>query len=191
MMDIPPPTCKKAYANSNESVLAASKKAIKEERFAASADLHALAAAGILVVPPPLVEDDSDSESDEEEDEGDCDPDDCEGTSDLSDDEDTQSRHPGGVESIDVTVTYDGTWSKRGFTAQYGVGVVAAWDTGRVLDTKVMSGLVLNIELNSTLMSFIDGMKRTRPAVNRIILGRLRQWKLQRQLSCGSGQRHA
>ena len=37
-----------------------------------------------------------------------------------------------------MTVTYDGTWSKRGFTALYGVGVVAALDTGRVLDTQVM-----------------------------------------------------
>ena len=98
--------------------------------------LHALAAAGKLFVPPPLVEADSDSESEEVaqvDDEGDCDPDDY-----ISDDEDTQLRRPGG-EPIDVTVTYDGTWSKRGFTALYGAGVVAAWDTGRVLDTKVMS----------------------------------------------------
>ena len=78
---------------------------------------------------------------------------------------DTQSRRPGGVEPIDMTVTFDGTWSKTGFTAQYGAGVVAAWDTGRVLRVDIV-GLVLNIELNSTLMSFSDGMKRTRPAVN-------------------------
>ena len=38
------------------------------------------------------------------------DSDDCEGTSDLSDHEDTESCRPGGVEPIDVTVTYDGTW---------------------------------------------------------------------------------
>ena len=66
----------------------ASKKSVLEERFAASAALHAMAAAGTLFVPPPLVEADSDSESEGEEDEDDCDPDDCEGTSDLSDDED-------------------------------------------------------------------------------------------------------
>ena len=50
------------------------------------------------------------------------DSDDGEGTSDLSDHENAQSRRPGGVEPIYVTVTYDGTWSKRGFTALYGVG---------------------------------------------------------------------
>ena len=91
-----------------------------------------------MFVPPPLVE--ADNEPVEVEvavaDNGDCDPGDCVGT--LHDDEDTQSHCPGG-EPIDVTVTYDGTWSKRGFTALYGTGVVASWDTGRVLDTAVMS----------------------------------------------------
>ena len=43
--------------------------------------------------------------------------------------------------------------------------MVAAWDTGRVLRVDIV-GLVLNVELNYTLMSFSDGMKRTRPAVN-------------------------
>ena len=51
MMDIPPPTCKKSYGNSNKLVLEASKKAVKEERFAASAELHALAADGTLFLP--------------------------------------------------------------------------------------------------------------------------------------------
>ena len=31
---------------------------------------------------------------------------------------------------LDITVTCDGTWSKRGFTAMYGVVVVASWETG-------------------------------------------------------------
>ncbi len=42
-------------------------------------------------------------------------------------------------EPLDVTVTFDGTWSKRGYTALYGVCVVMSWDTGRVLDTVVLS----------------------------------------------------
>ena len=67
------------------------------------------------------------------------DSDDGEGTSDLSDHEDAQSRRPGGVEPIDVTVTFDGTWSKRGFTALYGVGVVTSLDRGRILDTCTLS----------------------------------------------------
>ena len=33
----------------------------------------------------------------------------------------------------DVTVTCDGTWSKRGFTATNGVVVVIAWSTGKIL----------------------------------------------------------
>ncbi len=41
--------------------------------------------------------------------------------------------------SVDITVTFDGTWSKRGYTANYGAVVVISWDTGRVLDTHVLS----------------------------------------------------
>ena len=33
---------------------------------------------------------------------------------------------------LDITVTCDGTWSKRGFTALYGVVVVASWDSGQL-----------------------------------------------------------
>ena len=43
------------------------------------------------------------------------------------------------TEPLDVTVTFDGTWSKRGFTALYGIVVVISWDTGRVLDSHLMS----------------------------------------------------
>ena len=42
-------------------------------------------------------------------------------------------------EVIDVCVTWDGTWSKRGFTALYGVVVVASWDSGQVLDCELLS----------------------------------------------------
>ena len=38
-----------------------------------------------------------------------------------------------------VTVTCDCTWSKRGFTAPYGVAMVISWDTGEVLDCEVLS----------------------------------------------------
>ena len=44
---------------------------------------------------------------------------------------------PNGI--IDVTVTSDGTWSKRGFTALYGVVVVMSWDSGQVLDAVALS----------------------------------------------------
>ena len=41
---------------------------------------------------------------------------------------------------VDVRVSVDGTWSKRGgYTALYGVVVVAAWETGQVLDYEILS----------------------------------------------------
>lgn len=43
------------------------------------------------------------------------------------------------MDIIDVTVTCDGTWSKRGFTATYGVVVVIAWESGQVLDYEIKS----------------------------------------------------
>ena len=61
MMDMPPPICTKAYANCNKLILAASNKEVMKEQLAASAELHAMAAAGTLFVPPPLVETDIDS----------------------------------------------------------------------------------------------------------------------------------
>ncbi len=39
----------------------------------------------------------------------------------------------------DVTVTCDGPWSRRGFTATYGVVAVLSWETGQVLDVVVLS----------------------------------------------------
>ena len=38
-----------------------------------------------------------------------------------------------------IVVTCDGTWSKRGFTALYGVIVVTSWESGKVLDTEVLT----------------------------------------------------
>ena len=35
---------------------------------------------------------------------------------------------------VDIAVTYDGTWSKRGHTANYGFGFVISVETGQVLD---------------------------------------------------------
>ena len=38
-----------------------------------------------------------------------------------------------------ICVSYDGTWMKRGFTSQYGVGVAIDTLTGLVIDYEVMS----------------------------------------------------
>ena len=65
----------------------------------------------------------------------------CDDQSALCSDEDLSVSYLGRVwssEPLDITVTFDGTWSKRGFTAIYGVVVVVSWDTGRVLDTHVL-----------------------------------------------------
>ena len=40
---------------------------------------------------------------------------------------------------IDMTVRYNGTWQKRGFTARHGVGVAIEVQTGLVVDYEVLS----------------------------------------------------
>ena len=40
---------------------------------------------------------------------------------------------------LDIAVTCDGTWSKRGHTATHGVVVVIAWETGQVLDFEILT----------------------------------------------------
>ena len=40
---------------------------------------------------------------------------------------------------IDITVSYDGTWHKRGFTSHHGVGVAIEVHTGMVIDFEVLS----------------------------------------------------
>ena len=42
-------------------------------------------------------------------------------------------------EVIDVIVTVDGTWQKRGHTSLFGIVVAIAWKTGQVLDIEVLS----------------------------------------------------
>ena len=42
-------------------------------------------------------------------------------------------------EIVNVCVTCDETWSRRGHQAKYGVVVVASWETGLVLDTQILS----------------------------------------------------
>ena len=40
---------------------------------------------------------------------------------------------------MDITVSFDGTWSKRGFTANFGIGFVIAAETGKVIDFVTLS----------------------------------------------------
>ena len=43
------------------------------------------------------------------------------------------------TEILNIAVSFDGTWSKRGFTANYGVGIVISADIGEVFDYVVQS----------------------------------------------------
>ena len=43
------------------------------------------------------------------------------------------------IDIIDVAVSFDGTWSRRGFSANFGIAFVISTDTGEVLDYAVMS----------------------------------------------------
>ena len=72
-------------------------------------------------------------------------------------------------DTIDVTVTCDGTWSKRGFTALYGVVVVMSWDSGQVLDAVALSkqcNVCKQKESTMDEQEFLECMRCTRnPAI--------------------------
>ena len=39
----------------------------------------------------------------------------------------------------DISIAFDGSWQKRGFKSKNGCGTVTSLDTGKVLDTEVMT----------------------------------------------------
>ena len=61
---------------------------------------------------------------------------------------------------LDVKVTCDGTWQRRGHQSLFGVVIVASWDTGQVLDTEVLSKwcMICNSKrhLDPTSQEFLD-----------------------------------
>ena len=74
-------------------------------------------------------------------------------------------------EVIDVTVTCDGSWSRRGFTAAYGVVAVLAWETGQVLDVTVLSKSCkvckeAEHRLGSGSEEFLDGFVKHQDSCN-------------------------
>ena len=42
-------------------------------------------------------------------------------------------------QGLDITVTCDGTWARRGFQSLYGIVVTASWKTGKFLDVEDLS----------------------------------------------------
>ena len=58
---------------------------------------------------------------------------------------------------LDIAVTCDGMWSKRGFTATHGIVVVInSWDTGQVLDFEVLTKLCIVCAQRDQAMSSED-----------------------------------
>lgn len=51
---------------------------------------------------------------------------------------------------IDLTVSYDGSWHKRGFTSKYGVGCCIDMTTGLVIDFEVLSKYCRSCEIMKT-----------------------------------------
>ena len=63
-------------------------------------------------------------------------------------------RNPDTTEDIiDVTVSFDGTWSKRGFTTPFGIGFAISAETGQVLDYDFASKLCLPCSRNKENLS--------------------------------------
>ena len=52
---------------------------------------------------------------------------------------------------LDITVTCDRTWAKRGFTSQFGVVMVISWESGQVLDYEVLSKYCHECKLHEPL----------------------------------------
>ena len=80
-----------------------------------------------------------------------------------------QGADPGDV--IDVTVTCDGTRSRRGSVAAYGVVAVLSWETGQVLNVTVLSKSCKDCkEAESTMGSepqeFLDWMEKHQDSCN-------------------------
>ena len=55
-------------------------------------------------------------------------------------------------EIIDITVTFDVTWAKCGFTSQFGIVLVLSWETGQVLDYEVLSKYCSKYKLHDVML---------------------------------------
>ena len=72
---------------------------------------------------------------------------------------------------VDVTVTCDGAWSRRGFVANYGVVAVLSWEKGQVLDVVVLSKSCkickeAEHSIGSESKEFLEWMKKHKDSCN-------------------------
>lgn len=83
------------------------------------------------------------------------------------------------TEVIDTAVTCDGTWSKRGFTATYGIVVVISWETGKILDYEILSKRCNTCERQRTrtLINSRSGWRSIRTAVPSTTLDHRQRWR--------------
>ena len=87
-------------------------------------------------------------------------------------------------EIVDIRVTYDGTWSRRGHQAKYGV-VVDSWENRLVLDTEVLSKFCYECHakknMDTDLMSSLSGGRNTRVIAARTTMGHQGVWRRREQ----------
>ena len=168
VMNLPGGVTTCSYEKHADAILNATFESVKADQLSSANELQVMNTEGNLFIPPQVDTDsDSDTISDNTSDNDNEEQDDEEAMSESdvsqgSSDEDSDVSsysHSSSDESesyetedalcaipqvftmppLGVTVTFDGTWSKRGYSALYGVVAVISWDTGRVLDTCVLS----------------------------------------------------
>ena len=96
-----------------------------------------------------------------------------------------------GASVLDVEVTCNGTWAKRGYTSLYGCVFVVSVDTGKVLDFEIMSKYCKSCEVWSkcdpeSLEYKKNGKCIMKQSAQLTFRTHQRLWKLQVQSSCGS-----
>ena len=85
-----------------------------------------------------------------------------------------------GASVLDVEVTCNGTWAKRGYTSLCGCVFVVSVDTGKELDLKSGQNVILS------LWSTKNGKCIMKQSAQLTFRTHQRLWKLQVQSSCGS-----
>ena len=89
-------------------------------------------------------------------------------------------------EIVDIRVTCDGTWSRRGHQAKYGIVIVTSWENGLVLDTEVLGKFCYEMQRKTWtlhLMSPLTGGKNTRVIAARTSMGHQGVWRRREQRS--------
>jgi len=95
---------------------------------------------------------------------------------------------------INISVSFDGTWQKRGFTSHYGIGVCIDIFTGLVIDyRRFYPPIAMRVPLKklpgrkerSQMRKFTAGEKLM--TVHKIFGAQARQWSRRQRRGCGPG----